>query len=79
MLRPDQLTNIRSRELNIDIEKEKFEEVNVQLSSSSDDEHPKNKTSKKSSQPKLSEKSTKLEDLNQKSLSKHTKKIPSSD
>lgn len=44
MLQPEELVDVRSRELNIDLEKEQFEEVNVQLSSSDDeDQKPQDK------------------------------------
>lgn len=46
MLQPEELVEVHSREINIDLEKEHFEEVNVQLSSSDDEDQNKHQEPK---------------------------------
>lgn len=55
MLRPEELTNVHSRELKIDLENEHFEEVNVRLSSDDEEDAP------KSQQPPVVQRNVKLQ------------------
>lgn len=55
MLRPEELTNVHSRELKIDLENEHFEEVNVRLSSDDEEDDP------KAQQPPVVQRNVKLQ------------------
>lgn len=55
MLRPEELTNVHSRELKIDLENKQFEEVNVRLSSDDDEDAP------KAQQPPVVQRNVKLQ------------------